>query len=208
MGHAHTGPRVGPQGTSRHEQAHTRAVCRRNRQVEGDITAIANQAELHLERQFRRFCEVHALNALFGRRIVSPTAMADFCRQELQFNTALGRHLRMLDLADGNLSTMVVNAWLHHHSSPAVRLVSITLNVAAGSAAEDSLSALPPGHDAFQIYWTHGKEAHNSSNYGHVVCVRKQAHTGGWYLLDSENSQPTKMTQIERSHLRGNVRIH
>lgn len=57
-----------------------------------------------MELQLRKFCQLHALNALFDRNIVQPQTMRDFCAEKIQRDTALGRTLRQQGYCprDGN----------------------------------------------------------------------------------------------------------
>ena len=164
---------------------------------------------MYLKKQYRQFCQVHSLNAMFGRQIVTPTEMVNFCQLETQHDTSLAGMLKAgwYHAENGNFTNQVMNAWLHHHSQPTVRLNSIKSYIPVNSTKQDFITALPPGHDTFRIRWNVGDEAYESSQCGHAVCVRRQPGTHNWYLLDSERPNPVKLTPTEWSKLRGEMEI-
>lgn len=52
---------------------------------------IDTQTGLYMEKQLRKFCQVHALNAFFGRNIVQPHTMLTFCKAEIDRDTFLDK---------------------------------------------------------------------------------------------------------------------
>ena len=75
--------------------------------------------------------------------------------------------------ADGNFCDMVINALLHFHSTPTVRLCSVTDRIPIGSGGNQFLSGLPADHDAFVVIRKCGTQPHEGAAYGHAVCVKK-----------------------------------
>ena len=47
-----------------------------------------------MEVQVRKFCQLHALHALFGENIVQPQTMLDFCEEEIRKGTTLNGTLK------------------------------------------------------------------------------------------------------------------
>ena len=165
---------------------------------------------LHMERQLRKFCQIHALNALLGRTAIQPADILSFCKERAKEDTGLGRALRGSDTwspTEGNFCDMVINAFLHYHSAPTVRLCSVADNIPIGSEENRFLSGLPAGHDAFVLKWNCGNQPHEDTAYGHAVCVRKHPVTKEWYLLNSEIGHPVKLTSIDWPLLKGSVYI-
>jgi len=50
---------------------------------------------LYMEHQVRKFCQVHALNAMLGRNAIQLETMLKFCEEHGKDDTALGRNLRL-----------------------------------------------------------------------------------------------------------------
>ena len=70
-----------------------------------------NIPNLYLERQVKRFCHVHAMNAFFGRSIVTPSEMLQYAKT----NTAMQTWYPDLSKASdntGNFIMIIVNHWL------------------------------------------------------------------------------------------------
>ena len=163
---------------------------------------------LHMEKQLRKFCQIHALNALLGRSATQPADILSFCEERAKEDTGLGRALKGSDTwspTEGNFCDMVINAFLHYHSSPTVRLSSVADNIPMGSEETRFLSALPAGHDAFVLRWNCGSQPHEDTAYGHAVCVRKRPVTKE--RLNSERGQPVKLTSIDWPLLKGSVYV-
>ena len=51
---------------------------------------------LYTEHQVRKFCQVHALNAMLGRNAVKLETMLKFCEKHAKDKTALGQNLRLV----------------------------------------------------------------------------------------------------------------
>ena len=93
---------------------------------------------LYMECQARKFCQVHALNAMLGRRAVK---LKTCCTEHAKDKTALGRNLRLnvgWSPSDGNFSDMVINAFLHYHSVPTTWLYPLAQKIPVGSKADIS----------------------------------------------------------------------
>jgi len=163
-----------------------------------------------MEKQLRKFCQIHALNALFGKNAIQPLDILNFCKDHANTDTGLGAALRGGGTwcpHKGNFADVVINAFLHYHSTPAVRLSSVADKIPIGSTPERFLSGLPVDQNAFMLSWHQGTEPHQGKEYGHAVCVRKHPKTQQWYLLDSERSCPVLLTNHEWRSLKGSVQI-
>lgn len=81
-----------------------------------------------MEKQLR-FCQIHALSALLGNTAIQPTDILNFCNSHAERDTRLGAALKGEGLwtpHEGNFADVTTNAFLHHHSTPTVRLHSMT----------------------------------------------------------------------------------
>lgn len=92
---------------------------------------VNSEPGLFMELQPKKFCQLHALKALFGGNIVQPHAMLDCCAScccsNIQRDIALGKTVRNMKYegnmrCEGNFPDMVVNAWLHYNCQPAANL--------------------------------------------------------------------------------------
>ena len=165
---------------------------------------------LYMEHQVRKFCQVHALNAMLGRNAMQLETMLKFCEEHARDDTALGRNLRLgigWCSRDGNFGDMMIDASLHFHSVPSTRLYQVAQNIPVGSDADMYLRGLPADQDAFVLRWHCGNMPHEDPAYGHAVCVRKHPSSKDWYLLDSENRQPVKLDDAGWHSLKGAVCI-
>lgn len=136
---------------------------------------VNSETGLYIQRQLKKLCQLHALNALFGRNIVQPHSMLAFCEDEIQRDTALDRNLKNRGYCphEGNFPDMVINTWLHYNSQPAVRLKCINDSIPRNSSEADFLGCLPGHIDAFVVRWDQGGLAHEDTGYGHAVCMRR-----------------------------------
>ena len=168
---------------------------------------VNSETGLYMEIQLRKFCQLHALNALFGRNIVQPQTMLDFCAEETRTNTSLGRTLKNGGYSphDGNFPDMAINAWLHHNCQPKARLKCIEESIPRNSNEAAFTGCLPPHMDAFVLRWNQGRLAHEDTGYGHAVCIRRHPVTKDWYLLDSDNQRAKRMTPSLWTELKGSV---
>lgn len=135
-----------------------------DRQNDLQAQQVFNNTGLYMEKQLRQFCQVHALNALFGTA-VQLADMVKFCKEHASNDTELGTQLRKSiawDQHSGNFADAVIDAFLHYHSAPTVRLSSIACNIPVGSSAECFLANLPAGHDAFMLRWHKGTESYQA----------------------------------------------
>ena len=132
---------------------------------------VDSETRLYMEVQLRKVCQLHALNALFGRNIVQPHTMLEFCAAESQKHTALGKTLKNNGYCpdEGNFPDMAVNAWLHYHCQPAARLKCIKDNVQFNSDETTFISCLPPHIDAFVLRRNKGGLPHEDTGCGHAV---------------------------------------
>ncbi len=171
---------------------------------------IHSNTGLYMEKQLRKFCQIHALNALFGKNAIQPADILNFCKNHANTDTGLGAALKGGGIwcpHEGNFADVVINAFLHYHSTPTVRLSSVADKIPVGSAPERFLSGLPADQNAFMLSWHQGTESHQGRGYGHAVCIRKHPETQQWYLLDSERSCPVLLTNHEWRSLKGSVQI-
>ena len=188
-------------------------ATRRGRRVKAKLghqsqcQQVNSETRLYMEIQLRKFCQVHALNALFGRNIVQPQDMLDFCAQETMMDTNLGRTLKNEGYSphDGNFPDMAINAWLHHNCQPKARLKCIAESIPCNSVETAFTDYIPPHMDAFILRWNQGRLAHEDTGYGHAVCIRRHPITKDWYLLDSENQRVRRMTPSLWAGLKGSV---
>ena len=88
---------------------------------------VNSETGLYMEIQLRKFCQLHALNALIGRNIVQPHTMLDFCAKETRMDINLCKTLKNGGYSphDGNFPDMAIDAWLHHSCQPKARLKCI-----------------------------------------------------------------------------------
>lgn len=139
---------------------------------------------MYMERQVRMFCQVHALNAMLGKRAVPLETMLSFCKAHAKDDTGLGRIIQHVSCQrDGNFGDLVINAFLHYHRTPAAWLYPVTQNIPMGSNADMFLRGLPTDQDAFMLRWNGGNMPHEGA-YGHAVCVRRHPVSQEWYLLE------------------------
>jgi len=165
---------------------------------------------LYMERQVRKFCQVHALNAMLGRNAIQLETMLKFCEEHAKDNTALGQNLRRgigWCSKDGNFADMMIDAFLHFHSVPSTRLYQVAQNIPVGSDADMYLRGLPADQNAFVLRWHCGNMPHEDSAYGHAVCVKRHPISKKWYLLDSEKRQPIRLDDAGWHSLKGTVCI-
>ncbi len=151
---------------------------------------------LYMEHQVRKFCQVHALNAMLGKNAVRLGTMLKFCEEHAKDNTALGQNLRLgvgWCSRDGNFGDMMIDAFLHFHSVPTTRLYPVAQNIPVGSNADMFLRGLPADQNAFVLRWHCGNMPHQDPAYGHAVCVKRHPVSREWYLLDSEKGQPVQL---------------
>ena len=77
------------------------------------------------------------------------------------------------------------------------------------TAKEEILKCLPHGHTTFNVAWygaARGEErTEYQGTYGHAVCVRQVGQH--WYLIDSENGGPERLTGRGWAQLRGHMRL-
>ena len=128
-----------------------------------------------MEIQLRKFCQLHALHALFERNIVQLHTILDFCANETRMDTHLGLTLKNGGYCphNGNFPDMAVNAWLHHNCQPKARLKCIEQSIPCNSNEAAFTGCLPPHMDAFVLRWNQGRLAHENTGFGHAVCVEK-----------------------------------
>ena len=165
---------------------------------------------LYMEHQVRKFCQVHALNAMLGKNAVRLGTMLKFCEEDAKDNTALGQNLRLgvgWCSRDGNFGDMMIDAFLHFHSAPATRLYAVAQNIPVGSHADMFLRGLPADQNAFVLRWHCGTMPHEDPAYGHAVCVKRHPVSREWYLLDSEKRQPVQLDDAGWRSLKGTVCI-
>lgn len=48
---------------------------------------------LDMEKILRKFCQIHALSALFGRNAIQPADILNFCKNHVNTDTGLGAAL-------------------------------------------------------------------------------------------------------------------
>jgi len=165
---------------------------------------------LYMEHQVRKFCQVHALNAMLGRNAVQLETMLKFCEEHAKIDTALGRNLRLgigWCPRDGNFGDMMIGAFLHFNSVPSTRLYSVAQNIPVGSDADMYLRGLPAGQNAFVLRWHCGNMPHEDPAYGHAVCVKRHPINKEWYMLDSEKRQPVRLDDAGWHSLKGTLCI-
>jgi len=77
------------------------------------------------------------------------------------------------------------------------------------TAKAEILKFLPHGHTTFNVAWygaARGEErTEYQGTYGHAVCVRQVGQH--WYLIDSENGGPERLTGRGWAQLRGHMRL-
>ncbi len=111
---------------------------------------------LYMEHQVRKFCQVHALNAMLSRNAIQLETMLKFCEKHANDSTALGQNLRLgigWCSRDGSFGDMMIDAFLQFHSVPRTRLYSVAQNIPMGSGADMYLRGLPAGQNAFVLRW-------------------------------------------------------
>jgi len=77
-----------------------------------------------MEKQLRKFCQIHALNALVGKNAIQPVEILNFCKGHANTDTGLGAALRGGGIwcpYEGNFADFVINAFLHYHSTTTVK---------------------------------------------------------------------------------------
>ncbi len=181
---------------------------RGSHQTDLQVHSVCSKTGLYMKKQLRKFGQIHALNALFGKTLTQPSDIVTFCKDHAKKDTRLRAALRgegIWSPHEGNFADVVINAFLHYHSALAVKLCLVTDRIPTGLPAERFLSGLPADHDAFILSWHHGDEPHQDRRYGHAVCIRKHPRTQQWYLLDSEKGQPVLLTAQEWGKLKGSV---
>ena len=165
---------------------------------------------LYMEYQTRKFCQVHALNALLGTEAVKLEAILQFCKEHAKDDTALGNSLRLnigWSPNDGNFSDMVINAFLHYHSLPTTWLFPLAHDIPKGSSADMFLRGLPADQSAFVLRWHYGNLPYEDPRYGHAVCVKCHPISKKWFLLDSEVGRPVQLDDAGWQSLKGSVYV-
>ena len=152
-------------------------------------TTRESETGFYKDRQEQNFCQIHALNALFGRKVLhGPRAMQLACDITIQEPTrGWGFHFRhhCTDGTEGNFSTSLINRILREITMPMAFLHRTSNNtIHRGTNKATILSMIPPGHDRFILQWN-GGNATDEGNFGHSVCIRKRETNDTWYLLDS-----------------------
>ncbi len=152
------------QNSSNNDSMHPRGGQRRE-STPLECVQVDSQCGMYMERQILRFCQLHALNALFGRNVVQPKDMMKFVASELRRDTALGRllgHPRSNPHV-GDYPDMAVDALLHHICQPAARLMCLRHGIPLGSKEGDFTALLPADMDAFIVRWNKGNMPHEST---------------------------------------------
>lgn len=85
---------------------------------------------MYMERQVRSFCQVHALKAMLGKNAVPLETMLNFGKEHAKDDTGVGRIIQHASCSrEGNFGDLVINAFLHYHSSPTAWLYEVTPNI-------------------------------------------------------------------------------
>ena len=73
-GHVKEALMTNPRGADQNMERHDKLQCQ----------PIDTQTGIYIEKQLRKFCQVHALNAFYSRKIVQPETMLTFCKAEIE----------------------------------------------------------------------------------------------------------------------------
>lgn len=154
-------------------------------------------ASFYMERQVAKFCQVHALNALFGRQFVTHPSMLAYAKSHKQ-NKSWDIWLSNAFIErTGNFSDMIINHWLRGVSTPRVYIKSVRIHMKRGSSKEEFLADLPAGYDRFLLVTER-----------HAMCMRRCNKINTWYLLDSEVGRPNGIASTrEWASLEGHKKI-
>lgn len=72
----------------------------------------------------------------------------------------------------GNFGDLVINAFLHYHSTPVAWLYLVAESISSKLDAEMLLRVLPADQDTFMLGWNGGDRPQEGA-YGHAVCVSR-----------------------------------
>jgi endonuclease/exonuclease/phosphatase family metal-dependent hydrolase/ribonuclease HI len=148
---------------------------------------------LFCEPQQRAYCGIHALNALFGRKIVDAVDVIQY----LQINWHVGGcHPRPSYTVDGNFSVNAINRWLFAHIETPVMLVPFLTNIGttATYTREEMLAIVPQGCDRIFVWFVRGAKPESPlEGIHHYKCLRRSDVDGQWYQLDSMDAGMTAL---------------
>lgn len=192
------------------------------------MTGTRGEATIYWERQDRKNCQVHALNAMLGRQVVTGPQVSAFL-DALPLEARGGYITRTMSGRagtydeDGNFADMTINMWIQHNLQHGITAGSERLYlvhthsspIPRGSSEAHLLKHVPTDHDSFTVCWFGGSAAY-VGRYGHSVCICK--HSDQWYLNDSKPVQlpagwksakhgPQPMTSELWGFLKGKVRL-
>lgn len=154
-------------------------------------------ASFYMDRQVAQFCQVHALNALFGRQIVTHPSMLAYAKSHKQNKSGDNWLSNAFNERTGNFSDMIINHWLRGVSTPKVYIKSVGIHMKRGSSKEEFLADLPAGYDRFLLVTER-----------HAMCMRRCNKTNTWYLLYSEVGRPKRIASTrEWASLEGHKKI-
>jgi hypothetical protein len=156
-------------------------------------TSPASHPGFYWEQQKRHFCQIHALNALLGRRALDG---AQVLQRAIDIDKAERRQWgNFMFTANGDFTTGLLNYILRELTMPMAFLHKTSISsIHRGASKSDILKMIPPGLTGFILQWngpihTTGTTRHNSDegeDYGHSVCIRLWPTNNTWYLIDSE----------------------
>jgi hypothetical protein len=151
--------------------------------LNNQLSTSLEQLDLYCEPQESMFCGVHALNAMFGRRVTSAPAVIIHLRNTWPEVCGDSYHP-----TQGNFTVSALNRWLYSHTNPPVMLTPFLTNAftRAQYSQAEILSLLPPHCDRIFVWFVRGS-THTQPTRGihHYKCLRRSSVDGEWYELDS-----------------------
>lgn len=169
------------------------------------IIDLTEEMEVFHESQFRQCCQVHALNAIFGRRMCNPLTMLRHCRRQAanlprsQWQFCFNRHT-------GNFADWIITHWMYHNLlGTKLCMMPVSPPIPQGSSCLDILSRLPPNCTSAILSWHAGLSPWQGM-YGHATAIRKVQHQ--WYWIDSEQTAAVPLlTDSDWQQLKGQMYI-
>jgi exonuclease III len=135
---------------------------------------------MYCEPQERRYCGVHALNALAGRRITTGQQMVSFFQETWPDGANAHGGVPYYEPC-GNFCASAINRWMWTHTCQPVTLVKFLSNIidTIRYSKRELLSFLPDDCGGIFIWFMH------SDNTPHFKCIKQLPGTNTWYSLDS-----------------------
>lgn len=120
-------------------------------------------ASMYIEKQYRQFCQVHALNAYMGYTFIDRNHLLQYCKALRRAQNAAGNTdsywNSCYDKRTGNFALWILNHYIKAHCDTPMMVTSYNVSASTllGRASpvpqtmETVMAALPPGSDRFML---------------------------------------------------------